>query len=113
MDSEIVKLGKKGQLSLTKRAMSRLGLEGGETLLLDVTEDGAIELRPAGVYPLVEIYGDSRIEEFLEEDGLSEEEKALSRAFHDDDRSSVAHRPNCLSKLRSIIPVPALMPKRS
>lgn len=86
MDSEIVKLGKKGQLSLTKRAMSRLGLEGGETLLLDVTEDGAIELRPAGAYP-VEIYTDSRIEEFLERDELSEEERqALSRAFHDDEK---------------------------
>ncbi len=85
MDSETVKLGKKGQLSLTKRAMSRLGLEGGETLLLDVTEDGAIELRPAGVYPL-ETYSDSRVEEFLEADKLSEKERqALSRVFHDDD----------------------------
>lgn len=86
METEIVELGKKGQLSLSKKAMRRLGLEGGETLILGVTEDGAIELRPAGVYPL-ETYGDSRIKEFLEDDGLSQDERqALSRAFSDDEK---------------------------
>ncbi|MBA3474450.1 MAG: AbrB/MazE/SpoVT family DNA-binding domain-containing protein [Rubrobacter sp.] len=73
---EVVKLGRKGQLSVPKEVMQRLGLEGGEALLLDVTEDGAIILRPAGVYPL-EIYGDARIREFLEADEPSEEEGAL------------------------------------
>lgn len=74
MDTEVVKLGKKGQLSLPKKAMERLGLEGGETLLLGVTDDGAIVLRPAGVYPL-EIYSDHRVREFLAADELSEGER--------------------------------------
>lgn len=73
--NEVVKLGRKGQLSVPKKVLQRLGLEGGEALLLDVTEDGAILLRPAGVYPL-EIYDDARVREFLEADELSEEEKA-------------------------------------
>ncbi len=82
MDSEeVIKLGKKGQLSVPKGVMRRLGLKGGEALLLDVTEDGAIVLRPAGVYPL-EIYSDERTRQFLKADELSEEERdALSRRF--------------------------------
>jgi AbrB family looped-hinge helix DNA binding protein len=75
MDAEVVKLGRKGQLSIPRKVLQRLGLEGGEALLLEVTEDGAILLRPAGVYPL-EIYNDARVQEFLETDELSEEEKA-------------------------------------
>ncbi len=81
MNTEVIKLGRKGQLSVPKGIMERLGLNGGEALLLDVTEDGAIVLRPAGVYPL-EVYSDGRIEEFLEADELSEGEGAsLSRAL--------------------------------
>jgi AbrB family looped-hinge helix DNA binding protein len=81
MDAEVVKLGRKGQLSVPRKVLQRLGLEGGGTLLLEVTEDGAILLRPAGVYPL-EIYDDARIGEFLEADELSDEEKAaISRSL--------------------------------
>lgn len=77
----MIKLGPKGQLSVPKGVMQRLGLKGGEPLLLEVTEDGAIVLRPAGIYPL-EVYSDRRIEEFLEADELSEGEGAsLSRAL--------------------------------
>ncbi len=81
MNAEVIKLGRKGQLSLPKGVMERLGLKGGEVLILDVTEDGAIFLRPAGVYPL-EVYSDGRVEEFLEADELSEGEGAsLSRVL--------------------------------
>ncbi len=75
MSTEVIKLGPKGQLSVPKGVMQRLGLKGGEALILDVTEDGAIVLRPAGVYPL-EVYSDGRIQEFLEADALSEGEGA-------------------------------------
>lgn len=91
MKAEAIKLGKKGQLSIPKEVMERLGLEGGETLLLDVTEDGTIVLRPAGVYPL-EIYSEERIREFLETDRLTEEEQeALSPIFSNvpDERGSL------------------------
>ncbi len=84
MNAEVVKLGKKGQLSVPKGVMERLGLKGGEALLLDLTEDGAIVLRPAGVYPL-EAYSDERVREFLEADRLSEKEReALSPVLSDE-----------------------------
>lgn len=66
-------------MSLSRRAMERLGLEGGETMLLDITDDGAIVLRLAGAYPL-EVYSDQRVEEFLEENEVSGmEREAVSR----------------------------------
>lgn len=78
-------------MSIPKEVMERLGLEGGETLLLDVTQDGTIVLRPAGVYPL-EIYSDERVREFLETDRLTEEEQeGLSPVFSNvpDERGSL------------------------
>ena len=60
---EMIKLGKRGQVSIPKSVLSRLGLEGEVPLLVETTEDGAILLRPAGVYP-IELYSDERIEEF-------------------------------------------------
>lgn len=85
MSAEVIKLGKKGQLSLSKKAMESLGLEGGETLLMEVTEDGAIVLRLAGVYPL-EVYSDRRVREFLEDDEISAAEReALSRVLSENE----------------------------
>ena len=76
---EVVRLGKKGQLSIPSTVLKRLGLTGQELLLVDVASDGSIVLRPAGVYPL-EIYSDRRVAEFLEEDRLStREQQRLSR----------------------------------
>jgi len=66
---DVVKLGKKGQVSIPKSILKRLGLEGEAPLLVDVTADGAIVLRPAVVYP-VEIYGDERLREFAEADSM-------------------------------------------
>jgi hypothetical protein len=40
---------------------------------VEATPDGAILLRPAGVYP-IEIYSDARVREFLAEDEMSAEE---------------------------------------
>ena len=60
---ETVKLGKKGQVSIPKGVLKRLGLEGEATLLIETTGDGAIVLRPAAVYP-IEIYTDERVREF-------------------------------------------------
>lgn len=65
----IIKLGKKGQVSIPKAILDSLGVEGEQMLLVDTTDDGAIVLRPTGVYP-VELYSQERIAEFLEEDSL-------------------------------------------
>ncbi|MDZ7801978.1 MAG: AbrB/MazE/SpoVT family DNA-binding domain-containing protein [Trueperaceae bacterium] len=68
---DVVKLGPKGQVSIPKSVLQRLGMEGEQILLVDVTGDGAIVLRPAGAYPL-ELYDDERIQAFLDEDTLPE-----------------------------------------
>ena len=70
---ETVKLGKKGQISIPKAVLDALGLEGEMLLLVEATPDGAILLRPAGVYP-IEIYSDERVRLFLDEDEMSAEE---------------------------------------
>lgn len=77
---EVVKLGKKGQLSIPQGVLRQLGLTGESTLLLDVAEDGAIVLRQAGVYP-IEIYSDARIAEFEKENRVppSLEKKVRAR----------------------------------
>ncbi len=70
---EVVRLGKKGQVSLPKTVLRRLGLTGKTLLLVDVTPEGGILLRPAGVYP-IELYGEKRVKEFLAEDRISPKE---------------------------------------
>jgi AbrB family looped-hinge helix DNA binding protein len=59
---DIVKVGKKGQLSLPASVLRKLGLQGAETLIVEATGDGAVLLRPAAVYA-VEIYSDARVKE--------------------------------------------------
>jgi AbrB family looped-hinge helix DNA binding protein len=66
-----VKLGRNGQLSLPKAVMKRLHLRGNEILLLDVTDDGVIQLRPAAALP-IEMYTPERIAEFERESGIDE-----------------------------------------
>ncbi len=70
---DIVRLGKKGQISLPKAILKRLGLTGEALLLVDVTQEGGILLKPAGVYP-IELYSEKRIKEFLAEDRMTREE---------------------------------------
>lgn len=70
---DMVKLGKKGQVSIPKSVLKRVGISGEVPLLVETTEDGAIVLRQAAVYP-IEIYSEARISEFLEEDRLTPED---------------------------------------
>ena len=72
---ELVKLGRRGQLSIPRAVLRQLGIVGEQTLLVDVAPDGSIVLRQAGVYPL-EIYGEARLREFEEADRLTAGEKA-------------------------------------
>lgn len=70
---EVAKLGKRGQVSIPRAVLRRLGIEDEVLLLVETTEEGAILLRPAGVYP-VEIYSDDRLAELREEDELTADE---------------------------------------
>jgi AbrB family looped-hinge helix DNA binding protein len=72
---DTVKLGKKGQLSLPASVLRKLGLQGAAKLIVEVTDDGAVILRPAAVYP-IELYTDARIKEFEEENRLTQSEQA-------------------------------------
>lgn len=65
----VVKLGKKGQVSIPRSALRALGIEDEQMMTVEISDDGAIVLRPAGVYPL-ESYDDARIAEFLAEDEM-------------------------------------------
>jgi AbrB family looped-hinge helix DNA binding protein len=75
---EVIRLGKRGQLSIPKRVLTELGLEGESVLLVETTDDGAIVLRPAGVYP-IELYSEERIEEFFKANELTPDEEAKVR----------------------------------
>jgi AbrB family looped-hinge helix DNA binding protein len=76
---DMVKLGKKGQVSIPKSVLQRVGITGEAPLLVETTEDGAIILRQAVVYP-VEIYSDARVREFLTEDRLTADEAGRIKA---------------------------------
>jgi AbrB family looped-hinge helix DNA binding protein len=70
---DIVKLGKKGQVSIPKAILRELSLQDECMLLVEPTPDGGILLRPAGIYP-IERYSDTRLQEFSQEDALTPEE---------------------------------------
>ncbi len=72
---DIVKLGKKGQLSLPAGVLRKLGLEAAATLMVEATDDGAVILRPAAVYP-IELYSEARVKEFEKSNRLSAAESA-------------------------------------
>ena len=73
---QLIKLGKKGQVSLPKSILQQAGISGETPLLVDATDDGAIVLRQAGVYP-IEIYSDERITSFMEEDRMTPEQAVM------------------------------------
>lgn len=75
---EIVRLGKKGQVSLPRALLKRLRLTGDVLLLVDTTPEGAILLKPAGVYP-IEIYSERRVREFLIEDRMTPKEQQRAK----------------------------------
>ncbi len=62
---ELVKLGKKGQITIPKAVLRKVGIREAAPMLVSTTPDGGILLRPAGVYP-IEIYSDERMQEFDE-----------------------------------------------
>lgn len=65
----VVKLGRKGQLSFPNSILTWLRVVGEQLMLVDATDDGAIVLRPAGIYS-IELYSYERVREFLHEDAL-------------------------------------------
>ena len=76
----MTRIGKKGQVSIPKAVLDRLGIEPETVMLVETADDGSIVLRPAGVYP-VELYSDARVREFLEEDRLTDKEVAKLRSI--------------------------------
>jgi AbrB family looped-hinge helix DNA binding protein len=77
---DIVKCGKKGQITIPRALLKRLGIQENTPMLIDVTTDGAIVLRQAAVLP-VEIYSDARIAEFEREGTVSDIEAAAASAL--------------------------------
>lgn len=78
---DLVKLGKKGQVTIPRAILRSVGLSGEAPLLVEATPEGAILLKPAAVYP-VEIYSDQRVDELeLErENAVPEDLQAKVRA---------------------------------
>ena len=76
---EATKLGKNGQIAIPRAVMNRLNLKGDETLLLEVSDDGVIRLRPAAVLP-IEMYSAARIREFESETTVDEATRARVRS---------------------------------
>lgn len=76
----VVKLGRKGQVSIPRAVLQALRLEGEQMLIVETSPDGAIVLRPATVAP-IELYDEARVAEFLAEDTMTPELAArLERA---------------------------------
>ncbi len=65
----LVKLGKKGQVTIPKAVRDALAVEGATWWTVDATADGAIVLRQAFA-DTIELYDDARIADFLSEDAL-------------------------------------------
>ena len=83
----MTRMGKKGQVSIPKAILDQLGIEPETVMLVEAGGDGSILLRPAAVYP-VELYSDSRVSEFLEEDRLTDTEVAHLRTIIDESSGS-------------------------
>lgn len=69
---ELVKIGRKGQITIPKPVLKAAGLKAEAQLLVDAEADGTIRLRPAAVYP-IERYSDERIAEFERENSAPPE----------------------------------------
>ena len=75
---DIVKLGWNGRLALPRSVMKRLHLQGDDILLLDVSDDGVIQLHPTAVLP-IEMYTSERIAEFERESEVDAGTRAAAR----------------------------------
>jgi bifunctional DNA-binding transcriptional regulator/antitoxin component of YhaV-PrlF toxin-antitoxin module len=60
---ELVKLGKKGQVTIPRSILRSIGIPDEAPLLVDTTPDGAIVLRQAAVYP-IELYTEQQLAEY-------------------------------------------------
>lgn len=69
---DLVKLGKKGQVTIPKTILKQAGIADEAPLLIAVAPDGSIVLRQVGVYP-IELYTDERIAEFERENAVPAE----------------------------------------
>ena len=76
---DLVKLGKKGQVTIPRAILRSVGLSGEAPLLVETTREGAILLKPAAVYP-IEVYSDQRVAEFERENAVPEDLQAKVRA---------------------------------
>jgi AbrB family looped-hinge helix DNA binding protein len=76
---ELVKLGKKGQVTIPRAILRSVGLTGEAPLLVETTPEGAILLKPAAVYP-VEVYSEQRVAEFERENAVPEHLQTKVRA---------------------------------
>lgn len=76
---DLVKLGKKGQLTIPKSILKQTGILEDAQLLVEAGTDGSITLRQAGVYP-IEIYTDSRVREFEQADQMTPAEATRIKA---------------------------------
>ena len=56
-------MGKKGQVTIPRNILRKVGIQEEGPLLVSTTENGGILLRPAGVYP-IELYTEERMLEF-------------------------------------------------
>jgi AbrB family looped-hinge helix DNA binding protein len=77
---ELVKLGKKGQITIPKSVLRKTGIREDTSLMVEVDAGGAIVLRQVAVYP-IEVYTEERVREFLDESRLSPEDEASLEAF--------------------------------
>ena len=66
----LIKLGKKGQVSIPQGILRELAIAPDAPLLVETTPDGAILLRQVSVHP-VEMYSAERLAEFERENALT------------------------------------------
>ncbi len=78
----LIKLGKKGQVSIPQGVLRQLGIAPDTPLLVETTDDGAIVLRQVSVHP-IEIYSDERLAEFAREDTMTPAQAARVKPLLD------------------------------
>ena len=76
----LVKIGKKGQVTIPKGILREVGISGEAPLSVETTKDGTIVLRQVGVYP-IEIYTEDRTKEFKGQDRSTAEEETKVQAL--------------------------------
>ncbi|MSQ60783.1 MAG: AbrB/MazE/SpoVT family DNA-binding domain-containing protein [Betaproteobacteria bacterium] len=76
---DLVKLGKKGQITIPKGILRKLAIPDEAPMVVEASADGAIVLRQAFVFP-IEIYSDARVKEFSEEAKITPREQARVEA---------------------------------